>query len=329
MLSAFLVGCQSLVATAEPIPTRASRQDYSGKKIVWVDSYHQGYEWSDGIEAGLRSALDGSGVELKVVRLDTKRNPTEDFARTAGNQAKAEIDQFKPDILIATDDNAQKYVVLPYYKDTDLPVVFAGVNWDASIYDYPAQNVTGMIEVELPLQLVGHLKDYAQGNRIGYLTVDSETERKVVGIYNQRFFDGGMTVYYVKTLAEFQQQFLAAQNEVDMLIIGTNAGIDRWDEQEVEDFMRVNTSVPTGTMYDWLAPYVLVTVAKKAAEQGEWAGKTALDILSGVPIAQIPLTENKHGVLILNLDVAEELGLIFSPSMLRYAQVYTARGGGS
>jgi hypothetical protein len=138
-----------------------------------------------------------------------------------------------------------------------------------------------------------------------------------------------MTVYYVKTLAEFQQQFLAAQNEVDMLIIGTNAGIDRWDEQEVEDFMRVNTSVPTGTMYDWLAPYVLVTVAKKAAEQGEWAGKTALDILSGVPIAQIPVTENKHGVLILNLDVAEELGLIFSPSMLRYAQVYTARGGGS
>jgi hypothetical protein len=31
----------------------------------------------------------------------------------------------------------------------DLPVVFVGVNWDASPYGYPTANVTGSVEVEL------------------------------------------------------------------------------------------------------------------------------------------------------------------------------------
>ena len=56
--------------------------------------------------------------------------------------------------MIASDDNAQKYLVVPYLKGTQVPVIFNGVNWDASAYGFPTSNVTGMIEVELPDQLV-------------------------------------------------------------------------------------------------------------------------------------------------------------------------------
>ncbi|MEZ4485605.1 MAG: hypothetical protein R2864_13850, partial [Syntrophotaleaceae bacterium] len=122
---------------------------FAGKKVLWVDSYHQAYEWSAGIETGIREGLQGSGVELRIVRMDSKRRSSEDQIRKAALKAKAEIEAYRPDLVIASDDNAVKHLVVPYLKDTDLPVVFCGVNWDASIYGLPAGNVAGMVEVDL------------------------------------------------------------------------------------------------------------------------------------------------------------------------------------
>jgi ABC-type uncharacterized transport system substrate-binding protein len=330
MLGLVLAACNSSMPAAAPTTAPTSEQTptapstYAGKKIAFINSYHEGYEWSDGVENGLHSVLDGTGVEVKFIRLDTKRNPDEAFAQTAGMQAKAEIETFKPDVVIASDDNAQKYVIVPYFKGTALPVVFAAVNWDASLYGYPANNVTGMIEVELPDQLVEQLKTYAKGTRVGYLTVDSETERKVADIYNQRFFNGQMKTYWVKTFEEFKQTFLQAQNEVDILFMGNNAGADHWDEAEMEKFVLENAQIPNGSINSWMAPYSLVTLAKSPEEQGEWSARAALRILDGTPVSSIAVTENKKGKLILNLALAQKLGVVFAPSMLKNAEVYPA-----
>ena len=328
VLGGLLSGCNAAASAPIPEPAQVEepQSNYAGKKILFVNSYHEGYEWSDGVEAGFQKVVADTGIELKFVRLDTKRNPEEEFGKNAGMTAKAEIEAYEPDVVIAVDDNAQKYLVVPYLKDTELPVVFAGVNWAASAYGYPASNVTGMIEVELPVQLVDHLKNYAEGERLGYLTVDSETERKVAQIYNERFFGGQMKEYWVKSFDEFKAQFLQAQNEVDILFIGNNAGIDRWDEAEVQAFMVENTTIPTGTINDWLAPYVLIALAKSAEEQGEWSAQAALRILDGTPVSEVAVAENKKGELILNLDIAEQLGVVFSPSWLRNAEVYTSEG---
>lgn len=328
VLSVLLTACNTSAATPQSEQAVENQPDYAGKKVLFVNSYHEGYEWSDGIEAGLRNSLNGAAVDLKFVRLDTKRNPDEQFGREAGKKAKTEIEAFKPDVIIAADDNAQKYLVVPYLKDIATPVIFCGVNWDASAYGYPASNITGMIEVELPAQLVDHLKNYAKGERLGYLTVDSETERKVAQIYNERFFDGQMKEYWVKTFDEFKAQFQQAQTEVDILFIGNNAGIDRWDQTETEAFIVENTKVPTGAINDWLAPYTLITLAKSAEEQGEWSGQTALQILAGTPVSDIPFAENKDGKLIINLNVAEQLGIVFSPSLLKNAEIYGLKEGG-
>ncbi len=327
LLGGALTACNTSAATMEPEQVNETRSNYAGKKVLFVNSYHEGYEWSDGIEAGLQDVLKGSGVELEFVRLDTKRNPTDEFGREAGVKAKAEIEAFKPDVVIAADDNAQKYLVVPYLKDTSVPVIFCGVNWDASAYGYPASNVTGMVEVELPAKLVDHLKNYAQGERLGYLTVDSETERKVAQIYNERFFGGQMKEYWVKSFDEFKAHFLQAQTEVDILFIGNNAGIDRWDQAEAEAFIVENTKIPTGSINDWLAPYVLIVLAKSAEEQGQWSGQTALRILDGTPVSEISLVENKDEKLILNLNVAEQLGAVFSPSLLKHGDIYGLEAG--
>lgn len=305
-------------------PNGVTQTAYTGKKVLWVNSYHQGYEWSDGIEQGIRSVLDGTGAELKIAWLDSKNKPDEASIQAAASQTLAEIDEFQPDVIIASDDNAQKYLVVPYLMDTEQPVVFCGLNWDASIYGYPTENITGMVEIELVAELVDHLKQYSAGDTIGYLTVTSETETKVIKAYNERFFDGQMQVVEVKTFDEFKDAFLEVQDKWDMVFLGNNAGIDRWDVDEAEQFFVANTKVPTGTINSWMAPYALITLAKDPAEQGEWSAQAALQILDGTPPSEIPVVENQRGSLILHLDIAEQLDVVFPPATLRNAEVYSS-----
>lgn len=325
LLAALMVGCAptnpaSLPTTeATPIAGENVSPDFTGKKIVYVNSYHEGYPWSDGIETGLHTILDGTGVELTIIRLDTKQNPDVEFGKAAGAKAWQEIQKIQPDVVIASDDNAQKYLVVPFMKESQIPVVFNGINWDGSAYGFPTEKITGMIEVELPDQLVELLKGYAKGDRVGYITIDTETERKVVGIYNQRFFGGSMVTYWAKTQEEFKTAFLTAQQEVDILIMGNNAGSDVWDEAGMKQFILANTTIPTGSINDWMAPYSLLTLAKSAQEQGEWSAQAALLILGGTPPSGIPVAENKKGQLIVNLDLADKLSIVFAPSLLKNA----------
>ena len=328
ILIILVTGCKPAAPAAAPASDDTAQgqadnsgPDYTGKKILWVNSYHTGYAWSDGIEAGLHEVLDGTGVELKIVEMDTKRNSDEAFGQSAGMKAKAEIEAFQPDVVIASDDNAQKYLIVPFFKGTEQAVVFNGVNWDASAYGYPTSNVTGMVEVELPDQLVELLKAHANGERIGYLTIDTETERKVVDTYNQRFFDGQLQPYWVTTQDEFKTAFLAAQQEVDILFMGNNAGSDTWDEEAMQQFVLKNATVPTGSINDWMSPYSLLTLAKSAKEQGVWSAQAALQIIDGTPVSEISVTENKKGEMIVNLDLADKLGVVFAPSLLKNALI--------
>jgi ABC-type uncharacterized transport system substrate-binding protein len=326
LLIGWLTACATSSAATNVDSIDTSGAELSGKKIVWVDSYHEGYEWSDGLENGIKNTLAGTGIELKIIRMDTKRNVDENFGKEAGTNAEAEIRSYNPDVVIATDDNAQKFLVVPYLKGTETPVVFAGVNWDASVYGYPSSNITGMVEVELPIQLVTHLKQYAQGEKVGFLTVNNETQRKIVQIYNDRFFNGQMQIVWANSWDEFKAGFLKLQDETDMVIVSNNAGINDWDEAKAIAFFTENTKVPTGSVYSWMAPYTLLVLGIVPEEQGQWTVETSLKVLSGTPVSQVSVEENKKGELILNLDMAEKLDIIFPPSVLQNAQIYSPEG---
>ena len=42
-------------------------QKYAGKKILFVNSYHKGFEWSDGITNSLKEGLSNKkNIELKI-----------------------------------------------------------------------------------------------------------------------------------------------------------------------------------------------------------------------------------------------------------------------
>ncbi len=295
-------------------------QDYTGKKVLFVDSYHEGYAWSDGVTNGVQSIIKPSGATLKIVRMDTKNNPSEEFKQKAAKMVKETIDSWKPDVVITADDNAAKYVIMQYYKDSDIPFVFCGVNWDASGYGMPYKNTTGMIEVAPIKQLVEMLKKYAKGEKIGYIEADNFTAKKEAENYTKKF-GLQMEEIYVQNFEEWKKGFAALQSSVDMLIVGNNAGISGWNDAEAEKFVLENAAIPIGTIYDWMANYALIGFTKVADEQGSWAAKAAIKILGGTKPSNIELAQNKEGNVILNMKIAKKLNAQFTTTLIKGAQI--------
>ncbi|MEZ5671493.1 MAG: ABC transporter substrate binding protein [Thiotrichaceae bacterium] len=294
---------------------------YAGKKILHIDSYDDSYNWSLGILRGINKILLDTQVELKTVYMDTKRNTSDEFAQQAAQRVKSEIEVFQPDVVIASDDNASKYIVMPYYKDASLPFVFCGINWDITPYGYPYQNTTGMVEVELIDSIVKNLRLYAKGDRLGYLAPDELSEHKIIQNHTNISKIHYTAQFFVKSFTEWKQRFLELQSSVDMILLTNNGGISGWDNAEAQHFVEQNTKIPVGAQHDFMMPYALLGIVKSPEEQGEWAAQAALKILDGTKPSEIPIARNKQGKLYINLRMGNRLNILFTPELLELAEI--------
>lgn len=300
-------------------------------KILFVNSYHQGYGWSDDIEKGLLKALGlhmradgsldaaGTRIDLRIFRMDTKRHQDEAFQQKAALAAKQIVDDWQPDVVVTSDDNAARYLIAPFFKDAATPFVFCGLNWDASVYGFPYSNVTGMLEVSPILEAIEVLKAYAKGERIGYLGADTASNRKEMA-----YHDNILGIHYAdgQLVADFEQWknvFLRLQGSVDMLFWQNAASISGWDMRQAEAFIHAHTRIPTGSLGDPTIRLGLLGLVKIAEEQGWWAGKTALRILAGTAPSAIPIVRNTQSRVYLNMKLAHRLGIEFPMDMIEKA----------
>ena len=181
------------------------------RKIMILNSYHPGYAWSDAISHAARSLLEPAGVTVREFYMDSKRHATPEEIKQAALSAKQEIDRWQPDLLIACDDNASKYLVAPHYKDAAMPVVFCGVNGDSSVYGYPYSNTTGIEEVPLVEPLPRELRRFARGDRLGVLSGNVLSDRRTVEYYKQVLKTPFAREVYVETFEEWMSAFRQLQ----------------------------------------------------------------------------------------------------------------------
>jgi ABC-type uncharacterized transport system substrate-binding protein len=290
-------------------------------RCLYVSSYHSGYEWNDGIEHGMDAVLQGK-CEIKKFYMDGKRHLDEAFAKTKALEAKELIDTWKPDVVIAADDNVSKFLIMPYFKNAAVPVVFCGLNWTAEPYGYPYRNATGMIEVGPIETLLAEVRTVVKNARRGvFLSADEITQYKEFAMTRERYQRLGIEVTHtpVRSMAGWETGFTAAQAKADFLVIGNNAGINDWDKDRAQRYALAHGRRFTVAYLEWMAPYAMLTMAKIADEQGEWAGKAALLILNGTPPSKIPIVANRRWTMYVNSKLLDKAGLRLSPEILRKA----------
>lgn len=288
-------------------------------RCLYVSSYHAGYEWNDGIERGLESVLLGK-CEIKKFYMDGKRHLDAPFAKVKAREAMDVIESWKPNVVIAADDSASKFLVMPYLKDKPLPVVFCGINWSVDPYGYPYSNTTGMIEVGPIEALSSEVRTVNKNARRGiYLSVDEITQHKEFAMIKKMFNRYGVEVTHkvVLSMADWEKAFKKAQSVYDFMVLGNNAGIKDWDIERARRYVYDHGRLFTAAYLDWMAPYAMLTMSKIADEQGEWSGKAALLILQGTPPSKIPVVANRRWNLYVNTKLLEKSGHSLSPDILR------------
>lgn len=303
-----------------------SRKITNTKKVYFINSYHTGYEWSDGIERGLLKAFSAKTeylLDLKIFRMNTKFNQDEEFIRSQAAKVVNEISLYNPDIIISADDNAAKYIIEPYYKNGPIPTVFCGLNWDASVYGFPTEFVTGMVEIAPVQSLINELSKHTDGRKLGFLGSNTYSEIKEIDNYKRQLGIDFYTGYHVNTIEEYKRRYAELQVTVDILILINVTGIKDWKNEEHYDFIKESTLIPTGTTSQNVSDLATISFVRIPDEQGEWAGSKAIDYLNGVPFRNLKISTNKKSEITINKSLVDSLKLQLDKDLLESASIIT------
>ncbi len=296
----------------------------SKKKVFYVNSYHQGYPPSDEVFQAIKNVLDSAeNIHLETFFLDSKRNPSPEKIKENVVLALKQIQIFKPDLVIASDDDAVKYLVVPYLKGTKTPVVFCGVNWSAKQYGLPASNITGMPEVIPIRENLQQIKKFnPEAKKMLILSENSTSEQNNRILLDTLYRSCGFEPEYklVNEFEDWKTAFMQGNQDYDLIYLPTNGSIKNWEKQEAVEVVRQNIKIPVITCDDFMMPYCVFGLTKVASEQGEWAAKTALEILDGKPVGEIKLTRNKKTKAWINPELAEKVK--YKPINFRNIQTY-------
>jgi hypothetical protein len=95
----------------------------------------------------------------------------------------------------------------------------------------------------------------------------------------------------------------------DFLILGSNSGIEDWDDATVKQFVHTQTHKLSTTNHGWMLPYTMLGFTKVPEEQGVWAGKAAIAVLNGARPNEIPIVSNRKWDIRINEGLVKSSGI--------------------
>ena len=300
------------------------------KKIMIVHSYNSQYMWVKEYTSGLKDGFEKYGLSkynliIKNFYMNAKRYP--ELLKKKGEQAYSVYRDFKPDLIIAADDAAQKFFIVPYVSNrVRTPVVFLGVKADPSVYGYPSKNVTGVLE-ELnfleSLILVHMLSPSSK--TYGIISDESITARILVKerllkerllIENVLPFFKFKVLYSTNDFEKWKKYVKKLQQEVDVIYLLCYFSLkDRngnyLDPEIVLSWYLKNSKKPEATpLIFTVKEGVLCSYGESSYIQGMNAAKIVSDILvKKLNVKNISIVKPKQALRAINRKRAKELGI--------------------
>lgn len=277
-------------------------------KCLFLNSYHKGYDWSDGVEAAVYENLKGV-CEVTSFYLNAKKEPQKESVKAKALEAKSLIEQLQPRVVIGSDDNVSDEIIVPFFKDAKTPFVFCGINWNTKKHGYPFSNATGMVEVTPVQPLIKEAKKiFKKIKTATFLAGDVEADRENYEIFKEIYTKEGVDLrpLLVKSMDEWEAGYKKAQ-ETDLVLIVNNAGVKGWDHERVKTAVLTSTIKPSITSHEYMVKYSMLSFTKIAAEQGEWAAHVAKEIIKGTPISKIPVVINRKWNIFVNEDLLKKI----------------------
>jgi len=275
--------------------------------IVYLNSYHPGYEWSDRCLNIFKKKLK-TNANIHVFYMDTKINHSQENFNEVTKQALAFIKGVQPHLIVAAEDNASKLVIEPYFKNVKTPVVFMGVNVDASIYGYPYDNATGIVEMDGILNLSHAIRPMDSKEEVGMIFSQTVTGTKVMDFINAKHPENFETrqVINAQQWFELMTEF---NNSKNYIALDTISGIKGLNHKMALNFIKKNIQIPIISASSTSRHLAHVGYITSPEEQGIWTARTVDSILQGKSIKDIPLHTSTQYSMYINQTLLDEMSL--------------------
>lgn len=335
---------QTIADLNKPLPAK------DRKKVLVLHSYHADYVWLEDVNKGILSGLaeerfsPEKNIIIEYFYMDTKRKTSEKWKREISQQAMEKINSWQPDVVIATDDNAQKYVVAEM-RDAGVNFVFLGVNADPMAYNFinspedPGGTITGSIERARFEQSVRLLKRLAPDvKRIAVVCDDGPTGKSVVNRILRTAENLDIEIVSSRRIGRFSEwknYVRSVQDYADALLVVVYHTLK--DEKgngvsgdEVLNWTINNSKLPDIGFWSWAVEGgLLCSEAISGYQQGFYAATVASYVLMGQKPGDFPVDKPQRGEACINLARAEMLGMDIPADIKRTATVYSKIGSAS
>lgn len=299
-LGKFSAACVFLCSLLLTIPLAHAKQ----KEVLVLHSYHQGYQWTRDLQAGVESILGEQDIALYVSYLDSKRYFSDEYMELLTEAFARKFSHRDFDLVIVSDNNA--LMLAKNYGERlfpNTPVVFTGINHYTPALIDGMKKVTGVVEsielldsISAALSLMPKTKDI-------YVIVDDTNSGQLL----QRELDRIEPQIYPRMHVLHDETFLTLKQKVasikgDAIIFYTTFSRDREGNFVEYDKMVQSlhdvANVPIFAAWDYTLGHGVVGGKMISGfSQGEKAARKALDVLNGVPVEAVLIDtkpENKY-----------------------------------
>ncbi|WP_456387123.1 ABC transporter substrate-binding protein [Desulfolithobacter sp.] len=308
-------------------------------------------EQTRGLLSGLarEGYLDGESIDIQHFYMKTKKvfiSPEQIEER--GREALALIHELKPDLVLTIDDNAARTVMLPLV-DSDIPVVFAGMNDQVEDYDKirhfmnsrarPGHNVTGVLEKLYISKSVRVMKEVLpELGKVVFIVDNTPTgealEKQVEFALGSD--NGGLlySIWRADSLARYRQFIRKINSDpeiqayyplVTRLIRADGSVVPL---PEVTRWTLRKCRKPAMAFSYFLAQQgYFGGVSVDFQAMGKYTARKVARILDGTPAGMLPIEESIEYAIVFNVARARQLGITIPVEVLSAADaVYDTLG---
>jgi PAS domain S-box-containing protein len=318
-----LITCFLTAVAAEAQADTTGRK----QKVLVLNSYHRGYDWSDNIVEAIQAEFGKTDLEVELFfeYMDTMRYESVEASRYMKQLCEAKYAKADLDLIITTDDSALYFVL--EHRDLHfpgIPVVFCGVQEAENSKPQNYDSVTGVIELyDYQATAKIALKLHPSAKRIVAITDGSEADllREMALDDTLNNLDRKVEIDVLSLGGHSMSELLEKIEQLgsESILFLVSAFRDKegvvYTRQESARLIRQHCKAPIYvTGLNWLGLGPVGGMVAYAAFQGREAAKMAIRILNGENPQNIPILQESPNAYMFDYIQLKRFGI--SPSEL-------------
>ncbi len=275
-------------------------EESSQNHILILNSYHQGYSWTDNVVDGINDILNNSNNVIRVEYMDTKVMKDLTHMNNLYRLYKHKYYNNNFDVIIASDNDAYEFLKL-YHEELfpNTPIVVCGLNEYDNYISKTNNSFTGIAEkvdiagtIDLAIQLFPNTENiYVISDNSSFGNTNQELVKETALNYSEKINFNYIKTYSINTIIDKIIDLPPNSIIFQAATFKDDFG-EPLDVKAGNEVIHKATTVPMFSCWQMhIGTGLIGGMMVNGFQQGQTAANMAKEILNGKNINEIPFKE--------------------------------------